>query len=213
MSKKLITPIVVGVLLALAVSGAALAQKGTQVTPTPGERTLMPFHGRSLGMRMMPGLFGGQGRLGGGQQGWTVFDAVAKALGLTPTEFFEALHGGKTLADIAKDQNVDLSKVQDAQKAAGLDAAKKRIQQAVDAGKLTQAQADAMLKMMENGPMTGRSGMGGMRGLRGGLGGVLRNWMGPGFRGRQAPGSGSQVPDAGAGSDLTPSRGGIAYWE
>jgi hypothetical protein len=37
----------------------------------------------------------------GGQGGWAVFDAAAKALGLTPEQLFTELHSGKTLSDVA----------------------------------------------------------------------------------------------------------------
>ncbi len=46
------------------------------------------------------------------------FDATAKALNLTPTQLFEAIHSGKTLDEIAKTQGVDLAKVQEAANAA-----------------------------------------------------------------------------------------------
>jgi hypothetical protein len=217
MRKQVIIPIVLGVVLVLVLGGAAWAQ---QATPTPGQ---------GFGMPTLPGMFGGQGWLGGGKIDWKGFDSVANALGMTPTELFEALHGGKTLADIAKEKNVDLAKVQGAAQTARLDAMKQRIQHAVTAGKLTQAQADAMLKALENGRFPGVPGMGGMRGLgtpglRGGLGSYLRGWMGgffhgwmgPGFRGRPAPGSGggsTPQPGTGTSSGLTPSFGGVTYWE
>jgi hypothetical protein len=136
---------VVGVLMA----GTAFAQSGTpggQATPgTPKA----PAFGFGRGM----GFFGGS--IGN-------FDAMAKALNLTPTQLFEQLHSGKTLAEIAQAQNVDLTKVQEAANAARIQAMKDRIGQAVKAGTMTQAQADWLLQGLEKGFMG--KGMGSFRG-------------------------------------------------
>jgi hypothetical protein len=134
MSKKWIAVIAVSLLLVVAVATTALAQGTTPATPTPTPKA-MPF---------MKG-WGFMGR------GWTDFDAIAKALNLTPTQLFEQLHSGKTLEEIATAQGVDLQKVQDAAKAARLEAMKQAIQDAVKAGTITQDQADWMLKGLENG--------------------------------------------------------------
>jgi hypothetical protein len=135
--------------------------------------------------------------MGGGS--WDNFDAMAKALNLTPTQLFEKLHDGQTLADIAKEQGVDLAKVQEAANAERVQAMKDAIAQAVNDGKITQAQADWLLQGLEQGYLGkgrnfGFGGMGGrgMHGFRGGPG--MR-----GFWGGQAP---QQAPDA---SSTTPS--------
>lgn len=67
--------------------------------------------------------------------------AAASYLGLSEAELRTQLSGGKTLADVAKAQGKTV---------AGLVAAlvadeKKELQEAVSSGRLTQAQADAML--------------------------------------------------------------------
>ncbi len=66
------------------------------------------------------------------------FDAIAKALNLTPTQLFEQLHSGKTLDEIAEAQGVDLAKVQEAANATRVQAMKDAIAQAVKDGKMTQ---------------------------------------------------------------------------
>ena len=76
---------------------------------------------------------------------------MAKALNLTPTQLFEALHSGKTLDEIAKTQGVDLAKVQEAANAARIQAMKDKIAQAVKDGKMTQEQADWLLQGLEKG--------------------------------------------------------------
>jgi hypothetical protein len=110
-----------------------------------------------------PKVFGGWDRgfgFGIGES-WTTFDAVAEALGLTPTELFTELHSGKTLDEIATAKGVDLQKVQDAVNAARIAEQKAAIEQAVKDGKITQAQADWMLQGLEQGWMPmGRGGRG-----------------------------------------------------
>ena len=126
--------IVIGLVV---VVGASLAQ-GPTPTP-PGE---MRGFGFDLGMM--------------GQGNWTVFDAAAKALGLTPEQLFTELHSGKTLSDVAKEKGVDLQAVSDAMAAARKDAMKQAIEQAVTDGKLSREQADWMLQGLEHGWMGGR---------------------------------------------------------
>jgi anti-sigma28 factor (negative regulator of flagellin synthesis) len=95
--------------------------------------------------------FGGFGRGGFGHFGgdhWAMFDAMAEALGLTPEEFFAELRAGKTPADVAEEQGVDLEALAESLQAARVEA----IQQAVEDGTLTQEQADRMLNRLENMP-------------------------------------------------------------
>ena len=68
-------------------------------------------------------------------------EAAATALGMTPEALKAALQGGSSLADVAKSKNVAVQKVVDA---IVVDE-KAEIAQAVVDGKLTQAQADALL--------------------------------------------------------------------
>jgi hypothetical protein len=144
------------VLVGAIVVGTVSAQAPT---PTPGAGGLLGKFGRGLGAW-------------GGPNGQ--FDAIAKALNLTPTQLFEQLHSGKTLEEIAKAQGVDLTKIQETAQATRLQAMKDSIAQAVKDGKMTQAQADWLLQGIEKGYMPGGRGgfdfggrHGGMRGFGG----------------------------------------------
>ena len=71
---------------------------------------------------------------------WAADDitAAAKAIGVTEAELTTALQGGQTIADVATSKGVDVQTVIDAMVAAE----KTEIQADVDAGTITQAQAD-----------------------------------------------------------------------
>jgi hypothetical protein len=129
------------------VAGLSLAQ-GPSGTPTPGDKG-----GPGLGLDL--------GMMGGGGD-WAVFDAAAKALGLTPEELFSQLHSGKTLTDIATDKGVDIKTVTQAMNGARQAAMKQAIEQAVSDGRMTRDQADWTLKGIQNGWMGGGFGGRGM---------------------------------------------------
>jgi hypothetical protein len=86
-----------------------------------------------------------------GQAFWTAYDAVAEALGLEPQAFFTKLHDGRTVAEIAEEQGVQMDEVRDALDSAQVEARKQAIEQAVDDGRLTQEQADWMIEGLEQG--------------------------------------------------------------
>lgn len=148
---------------------AALAQTDTPTTPDTApktEKTAPWLGGRGFG-------FGGRGG------SFENFDAMAEALNLTPTQLFEQLHSGKTLAEIAEAQGVDLAAVQEAANAARVQAMKDAIAQAVTDGKITQERADWLLQGLDKGYLGkgrgldfgfGSRGHGGMRG--GGMRGI-----------------------------------------
>jgi len=146
------------VLLGVTVVVPVFAQ---EATPTPEA----PFgcHGGGFG------LWGGS---------WTMFDAAAEALGLTPEEFFAGLHAGKTLAEVAEEQGVEVEEVHDAMNAIRVEAMREAIEQAVEDGRLTQEQADWLLEGLEQGffPMGRSFGFG--RGMKGGLGRGMRGHFG-----------------------------------
>ncbi|KIL37441.1 hypothetical protein SD71_01965 [Cohnella kolymensis] len=77
----------------------------------------------------------------GGIHVYKDFTAMSKVLGLTTDEIKQGLRDGKSLADLAAEQKVDVQKLIEAQKAAITSA----VNQAVKDGKLTQAQADKKL--------------------------------------------------------------------
>ncbi|MEY2476457.1 MAG: hypothetical protein QOG87_1772 [Actinomycetota bacterium] len=79
---------------------------------------------------------GGPGGCFGGGHG---LDAAATALGMTDEELRTELQAGKTIAQVAQAENVDVQKVIDAMVAA----TNAHIDQAVADGRLTQAEADA----------------------------------------------------------------------
>lgn len=114
---------------------------------TPG-RGFGPFNypGRGFGNggKQNPGPFGygfgtmpGRGMLGGGLQD---IEAVAQVLKLDAKALIEQLAQGKTLAEIAKAQNVDEAAV----KKALIDARTARIDQLLAYGLISQVQADQM---------------------------------------------------------------------
>ena len=161
-------------LVALAGAAVAFAQSGNP-TPTPP-----PFGGYGPGM--MGGGYGmmgnGAGRMGSGygfmaEYRDVIHARIAEALGLSLDEFNAALAEGKTPYQIAQEKGIDFATVQAAMQAGMAEALK----QAVADGKLTQAQADAMLShhaqmsaWHANGgsPMAGRGrGMMGPMGARG----------------------------------------------
>ena len=113
---------------------------------------------------------GGMGGMGGRAGGMGLahsHDAAAKALGMTSDELYTAVQGGKTLADVAKNQKVSVGSLVKAMVAD----AEADLASAVKAGTMTQAQADTMKSALTqqitdqvNGVRAG-SGMG--RGSRG----------------------------------------------
>lgn len=155
MSKKLM--ILAGVALVVVLLGAAVAVPVLAQEPTPSPEAPFGCNGRGFGF------------WGGGS--WTMFDAAAQALGLTPEQLFAELRAGNSLSDIAEAQGVDLQAVQDAMNAARADAMKQSIEQAVADGNLTQDQADWLLKGLELGFLPKGRGFGFGHGMRGGFGG------------------------------------------
>jgi hypothetical protein len=109
--------------------------------------------------------FGCRGRGFGSWGGsWTMFDTAADALGLTPEEFFTELHDGKTLAEIAEEQGVEVEAVYDTMNAGRVEAMRDAIAQAVEDGTFTQEQADWLLEGLDKGFFPTGRGFGGMRG-------------------------------------------------
>jgi hypothetical protein len=89
--------------------------------------------------------FGGFGHHGHGFGMFRQLDAAASYLGLTEAQLRTQLSSGKTLAQIAKDENKSVSGLVDAMTAS----ANKQLQAAVTAGRLTKAQADQLSKNLE----------------------------------------------------------------
>jgi len=103
---------------------------------------------QSGGPMLVPGGFRGPGPMGQGpmgqigpRAGMRGLDAAATYLGLTESELQTKLQGGKSLADVAKDQGKSVDGLIQALVAD----AKKHLDQAVSDGHLTQAQEDQIL--------------------------------------------------------------------
>jgi hypothetical protein len=126
---------------------------------------------------------GGYGMSGGWRFGGTssMLNVVAELLGKTPEELGAEVQSGKTLLEIAEDNDLTAEALADAMLATRVDA----IQAAVEAGRITQEQADYMIENMQErmlsqigsgdclglegtGSRHGRGGRGGMMGGRGG---------------------------------------------
>lgn len=96
-------------------------------------------------------MWGGHGGMmhGGIGMGWanhdTMMATVAEALGLEPEALVDALHNGQTLTEIAEEQGVELQTVYDAM----LTQAEEHMTALVDAGTITQEQADEHLTWMQ----------------------------------------------------------------
>lgn len=138
MSKK--TVFVVALLAALAVlaltgSGLAFAQEPTP--PAPG-------YGPGLGCCGDWGMRGGRGG-GLGWHGMGLIDAMAGLTGLKPADLYAELQEGKTLLEVAQAHGVSAEQLVEAALAARAEVLKQR----VEAGYLTQEQADWMLDHME----------------------------------------------------------------
>ncbi len=127
------------VVLVLAVAGAALAQ------------TVTPPIAPKAAQGAVPALKG----LGVPGWGWKAFDAAATALKLSPSEFFDRLHSGQTVAQIAQAQGVELKTVQDAVRAVQQNNVHQALAKAVADGRMTQAQADWLQQGVDNNWLSG----------------------------------------------------------
>jgi len=87
---------------------------------------------------------GGLGLRLGARWGGTMLETWANALGLQVQDLTSALRSGKTLADLAKEKGLTIDALVDK----AMEARRAAVQQAVEAGRLTQAQADALLQQM-----------------------------------------------------------------
>ncbi|MCE7982791.1 MAG: hypothetical protein DYG89_16530 [Caldilinea sp. CFX5] len=98
-----------------------------------------------LSTAFTPGLRGGGRGMPGSFGPGASFATIATTLGVSESELMTALQAGKSVADIAAEKNVDLAKVS----AAIVAEQKTALQQAVTAGRLTQAQAHQQLARLQ----------------------------------------------------------------
>jgi hypothetical protein len=137
MTKKTLILLSSGTLIALLLVGLAgwTVASAQETTPTSSASVSSGWHGPGRG-------FG----FGWARGTWTLFDAAAEALGLTPEELFVESHGGKSLDEIAEERGVEMDAVQEAMNAARAEAMQDAIEQAVEDGYLSREQADWMLE-------------------------------------------------------------------
>ena len=151
----------------LTIGGVAYAQDAPKGGYAQGEQ-----NGPS-GFMQRGNRGGGEGRFGGdhgGRHGGPEFmdqDAmkavVAQTLGLSVADLDAAKEAGKHLPQLAEEQGVDMETVKAAMKAE----ATRQVNQAVADGTITQAQADRILRRIENGRGPGHGpGCGGRHGDR-----------------------------------------------
>lgn len=89
------------------------------------------------------GVMGMGGRLGGG--GGSLLTSAAATLGMTQADLVTALSEGKSVADVAQEKGVDVARIVEAYLATRAES----VRQAVAAGLLTQAQADAQTALVK----------------------------------------------------------------
>ena len=131
--KNKISILIAGLLFALVVIGVIGATNAYAQGPSSGL-----LHG------------GGPGGRGLGLERLQI---AAEALNMTTDELINALRSGKTLEEIATEAGVDLQEARDTQM-------RERIQQALDAGTITQEHADWLLEGLEKGFIGSPGGFG-----------------------------------------------------
>ena len=119
----------------MALAGVALAL-ALAIILAPSAFAQGPGGGYGSGMGMGPG--GGRG-MGGPQS--SLVAVASQQLNMTQADLLAELRGGKTIAQVAADKHVALDTIVNAFVAPRAE----RLQAAVAAGRLTQAQADAQL--------------------------------------------------------------------
>jgi hypothetical protein len=131
MSKKIVFIVaLVAALAVIALAGAGLAFAQGPTSPAPGY-----------------GCCGGWGMRGGwgGWHGMGLMDALAELSGLEPTELYAEMQEGKTLLEVAQAHGISAEGLVEA----ALSSRAEVLQQRIEAGYLTQEQADWMLEHME----------------------------------------------------------------
>jgi hypothetical protein len=137
--------IALAAVVAIAIAPAVFAQ-GPAGGYGPGMNRAQMMDGTSgPGMGMRGGMGPMQGRRGGmGDPQQSLVAVAADTLGMTQADLIAQLEGGKTIAQVAEERNVALNTIVDTFVATR----QARMTEAVAAGRMTQAQADAMLATM-----------------------------------------------------------------
>jgi hypothetical protein len=178
--------VLVGLVAALGITSVVSAQGA--VTPTPVAPTT----------QTAPPAAPPEGMGSRGLHSEAALAAAAKALGMTTDELSAELWGGKTLADIAEAQGVDIATVKTAVEAAQVEETKTAIAQAVTDETMTQEKADWLLEGLDAGywgpGIEGGFGMGPeMGGPDGGHGGPRGGGPGGAPSSGAAPGSSTPI--------------------
>jgi hypothetical protein len=140
MKRWIVVPILI-LALAVMLAGTAFAQTGT-----PPTNDTCPWGSMPGTMMQGGGMRGGDVRGGRGMPEWAgMDDAAEKLLGMTAAEIQAARLDGKSLAELAQAKGVS----KDALIRAILDEHKADLAKLVADGKMTQAQADAMVNRMQ----------------------------------------------------------------
>lgn len=178
--------ILVITIVALTIAGVVMiSAQDTDTTDTfpygPGWMHNWDSETSGYGMGMMQGGFG-HGMMWG--DGEPMMFSVAEALGLEVNDLFAALHNGQSLAEIAEAQGVELDTVYNAM----LTEAEEHMSALVEAGTISQEQADEHLTWMRDNiatmPMFTGSQM-----MHGGFGhGMMQGGFGRGMMGRRGGG-------------------------
>lgn len=141
--KRWIAVAVLTVMLIAALAGAALAQG----TNPPASNSTCPYFSTPGSTPRAGGMWGGDMRGGRGMPEWAGSDeAIEKLLDMTAEELQAERAAGKSLAEIAQGKGIS----EDALTAAIMDAKRTELAALVEAGTLTQTQADLMLERMED---------------------------------------------------------------
>ena len=137
--------IALAIVAAIAIAPAVLA-RGPAGGYGPGMNRAQMMDGTpGPGMGMRGGMGPMQGRRGGmGGRQQSLVAVAAQQLGVNQADLVVQLQGGKTIAQVASEKNVALDTIVNAFVATR----QARMAQAVAAGRMTQAQADAMLATM-----------------------------------------------------------------
>ncbi len=125
-------------MVAAIVAAVAIVSLGVVTTFAQGPTPTVPGYGGMMGFGM-----GWGGGMGGPQN--SLVAVAAKVLGMDQTALVTELNAGKTIADVAKAKNVALDKIVNA----FMESRTAAMKAAVDAKRITQAQADANLATMK----------------------------------------------------------------
>jgi hypothetical protein len=180
----IIVVISVAALAALAIGGLVWARTAYAQSQTPNAPGF-PY-GMMGGQSGGYGMMGGYSMMGAGNYGpmhQYMVEALAEALKLTPEELQARIAAGETPWQIAQSQGLNQDQIQQLM----LDAHDKALDKAVQAGLLTQEQADWMDQHMESMWSGDGAGFGGCHGANGGSSSTPGTRYGPMMRGNNQP--------------------------